>query len=443
MKRIYKLNNLNLTPFLINRYGHKLANEIEIYYHYYITKILNTYSYYGRGSNRGYVPISSEKLDAILGTKTLPKRFKSTNRPRLLRVIKEDLVNLGVIKYYHSFYTSYGVKTAVMTKITKEYYSGGWTQASQSEIPYKLKPKQTEKKLKKIEENKRKKHGSSYEEKKDFHHEIEASFNNLTFDKDGAKIYLNNAKNNRIPLKPKKGNLNRKMDKVTADTWKMSIDNFDCRYLTVDFKSGRIFTNGVNIARELRQFIRTQKDQSMNESWDVSNCQPLLLCLGVENEMNDTSSLPTDYILYKSLCENGLFYKTFIELLKKDGHTVNEDLFKEEFFEYALFGKYSTKRKNKFRKTFENHFPTVSNYLEEIKKEERIKNCTNILARKLQTYEAKIMIEGVATNLIRNGIVDFYTIHDGIYTTKKSSKFVKQAIIDEFKKYNLSPDIKH
>lgn len=442
MKRIYKLNNLELTPFLINRYGYKAATEIEVYYHYYISKIINTYLFYGGGNHNGYVPISSDKLDAILGTKTLINRFETNDRPRLLRVIREDLIELGVILYHHNLYTSNGVKCKVMTKITKEYLDNGWTQIPDSQIPFKLKFKQTEKQLENLENKKRKKYGVSYEEKKEFHHKIEECFKKLTFDHTGASNYLNSALQNRVTLKSKKNNLNRKMNILAHDSWKMAIDNFDSRYLTVDFKCGRIFTNAVNLPSELRQFIRTQNGHLMNQSWDVSNCQPLLLCLCIECEVISSLYPPKDYVRYKWLCESGIFYKTFIELMEKDGHTVNKELFKQEFFEHVLFGKYSEKKINKFRKTFAKHFPTISKYLEQIKKLERKNKNNNILAIKLQKFEAKIMIEGVATKLIKNGVIDFYTVHDGFYTTIASSKVVKQTIIDEFKKYGLEPDVK-
>jgi hypothetical protein len=229
-------------------------------------------------------------------------------------------------------------------------------------------------------------------------------------------------------------------------------------YWTPD-KNGRIHNNITNLPRELRKFLRWQKNPLVEI--DISNCQPFLFNKLIRNYVNeDIEGISTminylsyvttfsDILLFEYLTTKGIFYDYLMEKFTKGYEQYDyllEDLqnieprerFKVRFFGRVFYcsesDKITTNEKETFRKLFPNVFEVILHY-----KKEHYQDLANLL----QQIESEIIINRIVPKLADKKIFAL-TIHDSILTTKENSVIVKSIIEQEIKNYiGLIPTIK-
>jgi hypothetical protein len=209
--------------------------------------------------------------------------------------------------------------------------------------------------------------------------------------------------------------------------------------------NGRLNTVFTTLKRELKQFLFDRVDGSFDfVEVDISNAQPLLVTIYMENNYSEVRSKP-DFLKWKELCQSGTIYDYIAENLNS-----NRDFVKERFMDVLLFTKngksHLLKGKNlcsdnidkkNFILKIKDLFPTIWEILLKIKKE--ITNSE--FAIRIQKMEAELMIDTVLVNLKEIGT--HFSIHDSIVCRTHDVGFVSEQIRTAFTTlYNYSVNLK-
>lgn len=224
------------------------------------------------------------------------------------------------------------------------------------------------------------------------------------------------------------------------NSWNCSIDmiHFKDWFFVVDKTAGRVHNNITNLSRNFRPFLNFSGEKLIEI--DISNSQPLLFNILISRYLlryMDYRGINLPYVpqnsdlrFYRELTEKGKFYEYVM-----DKFGINED---RALFKTRLFSKvfYNREYPNKEREMFTKLFPTVSKIISYYKAPDYKK-----LAIDLQRVEADIMINYVVPRLAEEKIF-LLTIHDSILTIPDNVKLVQAAIMEEFKKFNLTPTLK-
>lgn len=418
IKRIYRLNGVNMEYILKEKFNHTdlYINRHLWKYDYLITKIINKMIYSKKFKHelyKGYYQLSTNDLINKFGYVRIDGK-----KNELYSVIRNELKEIGLLKFYtieNKIEDKFN-RIAVY-KITDEFLSRGY-----SEVEYKI----TDVMVSKISEIKQ------YE---GIYKTLRDNLSIISIDYDGAISFTKNALKTKMPLKPKinkdnyQWDFNRVMDIQTYSKWIKYINdvNDGCYHFNVDLvKTGRVFNFITSLPSALRKFIKINNKAIVE--LDISNSQPLILNSNLDTSFEDVK-------LYKKLCEEGIFYSYMENRIKENGLETDDRTFKVDFFSKIYFS--TEKRNSKWRTIFNNEFPNVAKTISEIKKENHVD-----LAIKLQRKEAEIFINTISKKCINEGINEFFTIHDAIYTTEDNVDEVYNILLESFKENGLNPTIK-
>jgi len=209
---------------------------------------------------------------------------------------------------------------------------------------------------------------------------------------------------------------------------------------------GRVYSNLTSLNSEFRQFLSLEGHKLVN--LDIANSQPLFFGLLLkqqilsDNKSSDGGYLPLyiydatasrDIEQYITLCAQGKLYDYLMETLGIK--TRNQA--KQRLFASIFYGKQSSHKKDMFLR-FADLFPTVAQHI----KKHKAGNY-KALALEMQRCEADLMIQGVCKRLSQtHPTAPLLTIHDSIMTTENYASLIRSAMIDEFKRFGVQPQIR-
>lgn len=198
--------------------------------------------------------------------------------------------------------------------------------------------------------------------------------------------------------------------------WSASIENLkseDTISVSRDRKTKRLHTNFTTMPNELFQVI-CNKNRLVE--FDLRNAQPTLLTNLLINKEFDT----TDFKVFKALTISGKLYEYFAEefnLTRKEAKAIMFPvLFSSHKFTQCTY-----------KKKFEEHFPSVANWINNFKKDFG----KSSLAIKLQGLESNLFIDQIYKPLIDKGILIF-TKHDSIACFYDDKDIVESFINEVF-----------
>lgn len=173
---------------------------------------------------------------------------------------------------------------------------------------------------------------------------------------------------------------------------------------------GRFYNSTTNLSYTALPFI-SLKRRNVKEI-DVVNCQPLLLCGLIKNE------------LYKKDVESGIFYQRMANEL---GKTRNE--FKVLSYKYIFFSNKELKSGSIYD-ALNKLYPDFIQELNSLRKQINI-------SREMQKIESSIFVDKISN-------YDFKMIlrHDAVFVYEEDYEIVKRLVEGEFKKLGLNVSIK-
>lgn len=397
-------------------------------YHYIIHLLLKKYKRNGRFEDYGYARISTSFIKELLGkARYIDKPYPDWIVFRAVR----HLEDFGIIK-------------------TKRYYKDQNDRVLKCKIPNQLYQRGSivyEGFVEPLFQERLKCNKPVIPEK---YKPIENLFRKVMLDKKAAQYKLNEMIENMYQTdRAKRNEFNKvvkpimEMDSERAQNWQSKIDNFNKFWFNVDLRNGnRTYSNATNFPKDLRcyNYLKGHENKPLWEL-DIKNCQPLLLSIVVMDYYRELGMvIPDDVIRYKTLCETGNFVNYFRDELNNAG-IKNEETLKTDLFARIFFNKESQNRTYLFKKKFDELFPSVGICISTLKKlgdgDEPHKN----VSKKLTEVESGIMIERVSMKLIELG-VEFFPIHDAIYTIEDYTKTVHKVILEEFQSYGIVPSVR-
>jgi hypothetical protein len=288
---------------------------------------------------------------------------------------------------------------------------------------------------------------------------VEEQLHRLTIDESAAKQYLLDSTKNQLDnptsIKRKKYDLFIGLDentrqnilndyqnqindllgysyqynkKHTINRLKRLIDTYLSKLISIDMivdknfffepdKNGRLHHNFTSLAKDLRQFVLMEGEHTM-EGVDIANSQPYLLSVILQDRMKDEWSDELEE--YCEFTREGNFYEDLMEITGNK----NRDAFKKNVFT-LLFSEIED-MKGATCDALANNFPTVFNFLVEMKEEHGYKSVANLL----QKTESNLMFKCML-NCFKAGI-KVLPIHDSLYSSEANKYRVKQIMIDTF-----------
>ena len=185
----------------------------------------------------------------------------------------------------------------------------------------------------------------------------------------------------------------------------ISINNINDGYIYYIFDSyGRLHTNFTSLKKHIRKnFIRIDDKEVME--LDIKNSQPLFLGLLLKEEIGE-ENFNQEVKHYIEIVKNGLIYELFLE--KYPNIFKNRKQVKLMIYR-VFFGNNNNPRDNKY---FQKEFPTVFNYIVELKKEH---NTYKYISCKLQQLESELIFNKIILDVKKNfPHIRLYTVHDSI-----------------------------
>lgn len=404
--RIYELNDLDVRALLqAEGFEKKTIDKLEWKVHFVITRILFRYFRKSKEHGKGYVWISKQQLEDVLGqvkSNTLPKRFRSGKVNTLVYpLIRKLLYKWGVILFKK--FTTEHPKEKTVYKLMDESYFKGWTDFS-GKISNKNKVK-----IQSLTENLSPPLNPDYKYLYD-------GFLSVNLNEEEALDWIISAYKKRIKLRDRQDHFGRwcenVFDEFSLSYYKMHIDNFkNHKYFSVGKRSPRAYHNGANFPSSLRRFL-TIDDEPLLE-YDISCAQPYLL-----NELlGFTCSAHYAALTYYGEL-NFYLHRLAIdeEIPFETPSNLKVDVLKDVFFSTG-------KRKTKLYRAFEKCFPYEIEQIENIKKDDHSE-----LAVQLQSLEAQKLIEASKILVERYGVTKFMSIHDCIMCKESDFYYVKSAL---------------
>jgi hypothetical protein len=203
-----------------------------------------------------------------------------------------------------------------------------------------------------------------------------------------------------------------------------SIDGIQEGHIFFRFDNyGRVHTNFTILKKEIRQQYLTIEDCLLTE-FDLKNSQPLFFALLLKQEIGSQNFNQECWRFYE-LVKNGLIYD---DLISK--HQLPREKIKLLFYK-VLFG--NNNEENEENQIFKIYYPTVYNYLLEIKS---INNSYREMSHQLQKMESDFIFGRVVKDLIlKYPYVKLFTVHDSIVVPQKYEEEV--ALIFNYHYQNL------
>lgn len=429
MRIFYQLNSICLTSKLKEegRYNQAFLKKNTWKYYWYLTKLLNKRRFTPYAD--GYVRLNTAAARKILGNSKHPRTTKGQPGKsfQFADLIRCDLKRWGIIKarYQKKTGTDGAEYRILLVKVLDEHCAGGWRRwQPDHEIALR----------------------STGEALTGVYARIQRSLSLVTVDYPAACRYVQDAFEGREALPDKlvgwRWEKNRFVNEHVRSSWRMSLDYIHEGdwHVKVDHTStGRVYTSITSFPKRLRQFLRLNGLPLV--AADVSCSQPLLFGVYLKREY---PVLTPDMKQYLHLVQTGQFYPYLKQLLINQQLPFADETFKGEFFGKIFYSK--EKVFGKWRSLFHDHFPNVSEAILRAKGAIRGQRAgePERLSRKLTMLESEIMIKGVARRLYEDGIDQFVTIHDAIFTTTEPGMLdvVVATIIEEYQRHGVTPHIK-
>lgn len=413
--------------------------------------------YFGRDYNKGFVQVYGELLRDEIGSGNI-----DGENTKLVYIIREHLKEWGVIDWYNrpkgedNRNKKAHVNTSGKVRTNVHKYKDGKVSTCDGEVYYRIQNNWFAKGFTRIADckelrelhnriikaNEKEKYKEKVEKRKQrytgVYKELEKTFLKIQLDVEGAQQRLKQAIEKEEKLswtRSGKKVYQKVMNDKLSSYYQMFIDRFnDDKFFHVDFKTGRIYSTLTNLPKILRPYLRI--DGKSFIELDISNSQPLVLCLLYRNWCESKGiQIPKDGIEYQILCQTGQFYYNFKNYVKENNVPVFET-FKIDVFTRIFFNKeYGSL--TSYQKLFKKRFPSVFECILDIKKSHYKE-----VAIKLQKHEADIIINKISNRLIKEGITTFYTIHDCIAITSNHQDEALEIMHEEFNKEGIEPSIK-
>ena len=421
MKKLYKLNGLDLDQMLLNAgMSERWIDRHKVKYEMFITKLLFKTIF---NPGKKYKRLSMEEMRSKLGKVRIDGQLKW-----LVYVIRDHLKSENVILSYTSQLEK---KTkGSFFKFSDEILEEGWSK-SDTVINADL----TNRMDKVVE------YSGVYSK-------IQSVIMKIDLDFEAAKTFLDEALLLKMKIKSKKMKgvyVKRKMNKRIYSHWLMALevikygltnpDDEDFQFHVDLQKTGRVYHIIACLPKPLRKFLRINGKPFIE--LDIKNCQPLLFVPSLKSWAKKNGCLDApDILLYQELCQKGKFYNHIKELIEKTGLEIKFDYqeFKQEFFGRIFFS--TEKKRYKWRMVFEEHFPNVSKCISSMKSSDYKK-----LSVTLQKQESDLIVLNVCKKLYGNGIKDIFPLHDAIYCTEDSLDEAIAQIFESFEEYGLVPSV--
>lgn len=413
-----KLKQKDLSETHIKRHACK--------YHYIINLILRKYQSSNNNNEDGFVRISPSYKQDLVGKARYADKPKNPDWI-IYRVIRE-LEEFGIIESERSWHPE--KRKVLLCKLSDKYMD-----KEVVSFPTRKMEKNFLQRLKEETPNIPRKYKP-----------IEQLYKRVKLDKNAALNKLDEMVVKQHKSKPKRNDKNQIVVPIMtvkkAGIWRKKISTFDFfRFSIADHHGNRVYSNSTDFPRDLRcyNYLSGRKGESLWEL-DIKNSQPLLMAILTMKWYEEQGlPIPKDVIEYKTLCENGKFYKTFETKLKRSG-IKTEVTFKTDVFARIFFNEESNIRVYAFRRKFDKLFPSVGKCITAIKNEREDEDAYKELSKRLTEVESEIMIEKVSMKLIELG-VEFFPLHDAIYTVEEYTQIVHKVILEEFKSYGIVPSV--
>ena len=202
--------------------------------------------------------------------------------------------------------------------------------------------------------------------------------------------------------------------------------------LVQPISNSRVYHSICNLKRENRKYL-SWNNQNIYQSDIVASQVFLGLMMYINNSGISIEDQPQDIKnLYKILTNDDFYNIMMLETGHKD-----RNKFKQAFFKSVYFNKVEGMN-NKISKTFEKLFPTMFNFIKDIKNRLGYEQ----FAIKLQAFEWGL-IEDILKNLYNNNIPAI-NLHDAILFPENENKELINKIINDIyiSKFNIKPIIK-
>ena len=191
----------------------------------------------------------------------------------------------------------------------------------------------------------------------------------------------------------------------------------DKNFFFVIDKNGRMHHNFTSLAQDLRPFVLMEGQFKM-EGVDIANSQPYFLSVILQDRLKDQWSDELEE--YCEVTREGYFYEKLMEITGN----LNRDSFKKNVFT-LLFSEIQDMR-GATCDVLANDYPTVFNFLVEMKEKYGYKSVANLL----QKTESNLMFKCI-DNCFEAGL-KVLPIHDSLYSAEENKYRVKQIMIQTF-----------
>ena len=225
-----------------------------------------------------------------------------------------------------------------------------------------------------------------------------------------------------------KENWIQEIDKLSSQDWRFSRDRF-----------GRLHTSITNLNKQFKKYLSV--DNCKLVELDIGSSQPYFLGRLILEQLTNSYYIKSINFIsppplsphygYHFLAEDLKEYLHLVTSQKDDLFTViqqdcnssqERSEFKDDFYRDVFYQKYNYCSKSK--DAFTKRFPTVMNFMQEIKKEN-----PNNASHMMQRAESEFVIEKVCKYLFeRYPNIWLATIHDAILTTKEYENIVYNAM---------------
>lgn len=180
-------------------------------------------------------------------------------------------------------------------------------------------------------------------------------------------------------------------------------------------KFGRFHSSFTTLKSKIRENHITIQGEELKEL-DIHNSQPLFLSVFMSNKLSKYNIEPLEYEHFKTLVLNGEFYEYIMHYMgiEKKGIT------KKELYK-ILFGH---KRNTLYYNIFRELFPSITDFLEQYKKE---KQNYKIFSHTLQKMESEFLFNNIIKKALEyNPELIFVTVHDSIMVRKKDFPMINK-----------------
>jgi hypothetical protein len=151
--------------------------------------------------------------------------------------------------------------------------------------------------------------------------------------------------------------------------------------------------------------------------------------------------LPSDVEVknWKHLCQNGRLYEYFIDVIKEK---MGQKLSRNEAKQIVLTTLYSQGRlDNDYKKMFNSTFPSIYQFLKQIKSMSKTKRSWRILPIILQALESYIWVENIIPELERLEIPHLF-IHDSVIVKEADLEKTELKIVEIYWQFGIDAKVK-